>query len=1273
MKRIFLIFHIHFLFFMQIYAQNAQINLRIDWLPERKILYAFEQDEFFVDYPYFKNYELDVQAFLRFSHRIEKQKLGIRQNVDINSLIITDFKSKVLDYRNTSFFRPISKDSLLSDSVCFFWQDEQFIYFSLPPAYFEHGKFFGLTDIQLQVNYSAQQNFVKSYRKYAAQSVLSTGRWYKIKLAQSGVYALSYAQLQALGFSNPQNVRVFGSGGKQLSKRNDEAAIDDLPENKVLHYANRLYFFAQGIQNWEYNAQSGFFEHQNHEFSDYTYYFLSDINTGFDNLINTSNTNLIADIVVTDYQYFDAKESDLVNLVKSGRTWYGDAFDVVDNLSYSFSVSNLVSSKSLNITIKAAARSVYSSSLVAEYNNQNFSMNFFPITGSYEAAYAAESERNFSFSAAQTAEHEIKLRYNKQTPSAKAWLDFIRINAWRQLLFSGNTFQFRNAAVVSNGKVAEFRISATDNNFWVWNISQMNAPKAIDFEFAQNTASFKYDISQIEEFIVFNPEAALEPIINGENTGFIDNQNLHAIAAADMLIVAPEAFMDEAQKLADFHAATDNLVSIVVNLNQIYNEFSSGTPDVAAIRNFVRMVYQKSMNSAHPLRLLTLFGDGTYKNKEYIAANRNIIPTYQSINSIDPIASYVSDDFFGLLDENEYETVGNLDIGIGRIPVDNKIEAADYLNKILAYYSDAALGAWKNVITLLADDEDGNTYFFDAESYAQIIEQKAPYFQIDKIYLDAYEQQTTAAGDRYPDVVRALNERMQQGSLIINYIGHGNEYRLAHEKIIDIEQINSWTNFFTLPVFVTATCEFSRYDNSDITTAGEYVLLNKKGGAIALFSTTRLVFSGSNDELNTNFYQLAFELDTINNKQLYLGDIVKRAKNLTGTPANINKRNFSLLGDPAVRLLFPLQNARILKWQAADVVYDANEQAIVVADTVRALSALRVEGAILAENKQINEQFTGEIIPVVYDKPMMRKTRANDGGLPQTFYLQNNYIFKGNASVNGGRFVFDFIVPKDINPAYGNGKLNLYFFSADKQEGAGFFKSFIIGGIDTLARTDIKGPEIKLYLNDEKFVSGGMSNQNPIILALLSDSSGINTSGASIGHDIVAVIDDDAANSIVLNRFYESEKNNFRSGKIYYQLQDLSAGEHTLKLKAWDVYNNSTEKTINFVVASNEGLQIRHLFNYPNPFFSQTAFHFEHNLPNTLFIGQIQIFSITGILVKTIPFQLMSSGYLAGPLFWDGKDEYGNNIGRGTYFYRINLKTNEGKSATKMEKLVILN
>ncbi len=1258
---------------MQICAQNVQINLQIDWQPERKILYAFEQNEFFVAYPYFKNYEIDENAFLRYSHIIEKKKAGIPQNAGITSVIITDFSSKILNYSNLDFFKPISKSYLSADSACVFWQDEQYIYLSLPPGYFEQGNFYGLSDIRLAIYYTSHHLSQKTDRKFAAQSVLNTGRWYRIKLSQSGVYALSYDQLQALGFSNPQNVRVFGSGGKQLSKRNDVPAVDDLPENRVMHYANRLYFYAQGVQNWKFNTSSGFFEHQNHEFSDYTYYYLSDINTGFDNQIISYKTNLIPDMIVSDYQYYDVKESDLVNLVKSGRTWYGDAFDVVDNFSYTFSVPDIVGSKPVNLSLKAVARSVYSSSMVAEYNNQSFSMNFFPISGSYEAAYASESIRNFSFLAAQTAEHQIKLRYVRQTPSAKAWLDFIRINAWRQLLYSGNSFQFRNASVVAEGKVAEYRISAANNNFWIWNISQSYAPKAIAFEFTQNFASFKYDVSQLEEFIVFNPETALEPTINDESTGFIDNQNLHAISAVDMLIVAPDAFVDEAKELADFHADNDNLISIVVSLNQIYNEFSSGTPDVAAIRNFVRMVFEKSQNSAHHLRLLTLFGDGTYKNKEFIAARRNLIPTYQSVNSIDPIASYVSDDFFGLLDDNEYETIGNLDIGIGRIPVDNENEADDYLNKLKAYYAQEALGAWKNVISLLADDEDGNTYFFDAESYARIIEEKAPYFQIDKIYLDAFEQQTTAAGDRYPDVVRAINERMQQGSLIFNYIGHGNEYRLAHEKVIDIEQINSWSNLHALPVFVTATCEFSRYDNSDITSAGEYVLLNNKGGAIALFSTTRLVFSGSNDELNTNFYQLVFELDTQTNKQLYLGDMVKRAKNLTGTPANINKRNFSLLGDPAVRLLFPLQNARISKWQTTDILYDENQTVITAIDTVRALSALRIEGIVLAENQQINLQFSGEIIPVVYDKHILRKTRANDGGSPQSFYLQNNYIFKGNSTVSNGRFVFDFIVPKDINPVYGNGKLNLYFFDEEKNEGAGFFKSFVIGGIDTLSKIDVKGPEIKLYLNDEKFASGGMSNQNPIILAFLADSSGINTSGASIGHDIVAVIDDDAANSIVLNRFYESEKNNFRSGKIIYQLLDLSAGEHTLKLKAWDVYNNSTEKTISFVVASNEGLQIRHLFNYPNPFFSQTAFHFEHNLPNTLFSGQIQIFSISGILVKTIDFQLASAGYLAGPLFWDGKDEYGNKIGRGTYFYRINIKTNDGKSSTKMEKLVILN
>ncbi len=504
-------------------------------------------------------------------------------------------------------------------------------------------------------------------------------------------------------------------------------------------------------------------------------------------------------------------------------------------------------------------------------------------------------------------------------------------------------------------------------------------------------------------------------------------------------------------------------------------------------------------------------------------------------------------------------------------------------------------------------------------------------------------------------------------------MGHGNPYRLAHEKVIDIGTINSWTNYDALPVFMTATCEFSRYDQSDIVSAGEQVLLNPQGGAVAMFTTTRLVFSGSNDMLNTNFYKNVFLTDNLTGKQLYLGDIVRASKLVTGSPANINKRNFSLLGDPALRLLFPIKKIQITKINKTSVTYDAAENPIGETDTIKALQKVEIIGRVQKKDNSTDYSFNGFVIPRILDKKISRKTRANDGGTTMNFSVQNNAIFHGISEISNGLFKFSFIVPKDIGISYDFGKMSLYAQNNSEGEAACSFSHFIIGGIDTTAYGDINGPDINLYLNDEQFISGEMTNQDPILFAQLMDSSGINTSSGSIGHDITAIIDDNTTQTIRLNNFYEADLNQYTSGKIKFQLSDLKEGKHTLKIKAWDVYNNSSEKSVDFVVAKNSGLEIEHLYNYPNPFFSQTAFYFEHNVPFVEIQARIQIFTISGQLVKTIHREMNTTGFRSEAISWDGLDDFGQKIGRGTYFYRLSIKTSNGLSAEKIEKLLKLN
>ncbi|MGM0409084.1 MAG: type IX secretion system sortase PorU, partial [Bacteroidota bacterium] len=710
------------------------------------------------------------------------------------------------------------------------------------------------------------------------------------------------------------------------------------------------------------------------------------------------------------------------------------------------------------------------------------------------------------------------------------------------------------------------------------------------------------------------------------------------------------------------HTTQDGLSVVITTPEQVFNEFSSGTPDAAAIRNFVRMIYQRPSPS-DTLKYLLFIGDGSFDHKSITASNINFVMTYQSKNSLNPISSFVTDDFFGLLDATDYiesSNSGLVDIGIGRLPVISVEEAQHMVDKIYSYTDFNNKGDWINSLCFIGDDEDNNIHMRDADRLATYVDTVYPHFFLNKIYLDAFPQERSATSESYPEVNRIINEQVNNGILIFNYTGHGGENGLAHERILTIDNINSWKNKNKLSIFMTATCEFSRFDNHKYVSAGERVLLNPNGGGIALFSTTRLVYSSPNYILNKNFYRYVFEKNHKDNYYSF-GDIMRLAKNTSGTTNN--KRNFTLLGDPALKI--PLAHFNVV----TDSINhkDVNDYT----DTLKALSKVTVHGHISDPGKNVVTNYNGIVYPMVLDKKRTITTLANDGGTPMEFKSQNNILYKGKASVVNGQFQYTFVVPKDISYNFDKGKISYYSLSSNS-DAKGFFNNFIIGGTDNEAKADNNGPAIKLYMNDENFVSGGVTDENPVLYAILTDSSGINTVGSGIGHDITAVLDNNTSDIIVLNDYYEADIDDYQKGKIEYLFNKMEDGEHQLKLKVWDVYNNSSEEYLDFLVAESEELAIKNLLNYPNPFTERTAFYFDHNRPNESLEVMIQVFTVTGKLVKTIHSTINSNGFRSEPVYWNGLDDFGDPIGRGVYLYQVKIRTIDGETVTKIEKLVIL-
>jgi hypothetical protein len=1128
----------------------------------------------------------------------------------------------------------------------------------------------------LLIQYSLCAQTVKD--NYSSSSVLSSGQWFKIAVLKDGIYRIEYSKLKQIGLLNPSNPKIYANNFGQLSYYNDYPKPDDLNEvalfkeigiDGIFNEGDYLYFFGQGTGRWKYNNSTGEYDFKQHNYSDTAFYFLTSGSTEGKKVMYAEEITGSPNYYSSESDALFIHEVDNENLIKSGREWY-QTVSLTSGITVNPGFTNLLTTEKIRYTIRVLARApvntlfrFYEGTTIHQ-SIQVESVNMLNYTGTY-AQIADSSGSVFPLSSSPT--FAIKY-FNNGEASAKGWLDFVKLQGRKSNYFNGTATFFSDARSAGAGRITEFTINSPSGNPELWDITNPIYPKRILYSKTGNNITFKAATDTLKSYIIFVDAGTLSPFIK---TTPLPNQNLHSSEPADMIIVTHPLFRKYAEELADMHLAGSGLISQIVTPEEIYNEFSGGTADIAAIRNFVRMKYIKQSGTLHPLKYLLLFGDGSYENRTLPPKNPNFIPTYQSQISNVVVSSFTSDDFYGLLDDGEGEADGTEDIGIGRLPVTDTTEAGILVRKITRYLSPSNTGSWKNIICITADDEDGNAHMFDAEGLASLLKDSVPLFNIDKIYLDAFKQVTSANGQTYPDVVTAINNRINSGCLIFNYIGHGSENGLAHERVVKNEDINSWKNGAKLPLFITATCEFSRFDDIDLniitremvekTSSGEKVLLNENGGGIALMSTTRVVYSAPNYFLNKNIYDAAFDRDTSGNV-LRLGDIIRIAKNNSGTSPN--KRNFSLLGDPAIRLAFP--------WHGQVVTDSINHVSVTSnPDSLKALTQVTISGHIENNKGTTLNNFNGIVSPIVYDKASSIKTLANDGGQTMKFDLINNVIFSGKTTAVNGKFNFTFIVPRDIDYSYGNGKIS-YYANDNEQDMGGYFTDIIVGGFANSNVTDSVGPLIRLFMNDTLFRSGGLTDNNPRMLAIIEDKGGINTTGSGIGHDLVAYLDNDQNNSFVLNNYFENDFDNYMKGKITYDLSDLASGNHSLTLKAWDNFNNSSEQSILFVVETNGKFVLKNLFNYPNPVLDETKITAEHNRPDEQLVITISIFDMSGRIIKIIRTSEYSSGYQLLPVIWDGNSDGGKRVTRGIYPYKVSVRTESGETAVGSGRLIIL-
>jgi len=1118
----------------------------------------------------------------------------------------------------------------------------------------------------------------------AVNSVLASGKWYKIKVFQEGIFKLTYEDISGMGFSNPSQVGIFGNGGDMVPLLNATPRYDDLLEtplyiNKgtdgVFNQGDYILFYGKGPVSWSYNPASGLFEHRINLYSPATYYFVTAGMGEGPDIIDSPPVTGSPDIEVSDFSDHAFHELNRYNFLKSGRQWFGERIDYT-GYDTTFVFEGLTTASPVRAKLNVVSRSA--GTKIFTLKNENTTLGTISVGGvilsNTTGIYANQKSAVFTFSAGGD-QINLALTYNKSESTDEGFLDYMTMNVRRSIALTGNSLFFRDETTSGSDQIARYTVENCNLQTQVWDITDRYNIRRIPAQLNGTTLTFSDSTQVLKEYVALNTSADFpKPEIDASHNdiGPVVNQNLHATGPCQMIIVTHPRFMAAADSLAEFHRQKDQLSVFVASTEQIYNEFSSGAPDISAIRDLAKMIYYRSTSDQNRLRYLLLLGDGSYNNISPATGNSNFIPTYQSESSLNASTSYVSDDFFGYMDDGEggSENMENftLDLGVGRLPVKTTEEAISLYRKIKNYNTNTNKKDWRNNILFAGDDEDGNLHMIQANSLADWVEDNYPVFVIKKVFLDAYQQVSTSTGARYPDVNRILGENIKKGLLIYNYTGHGGEIGLAAEHILMREDLESLTNSGNLPLFVTATCEFSRFDdlteNEGIlienTSAGETSLLNPNGGSIALFSTTRIVYSDRNHYLNTKFYHVVFQRD-VNGNYYRLGDIIRMTKDSAGTDRN--KLNFILLGDPALTLAIP----------KLSVVTDSlnGKSVYELVDTLKAFSHIRMSGHIEDENHQMIPDYNGIVYPSVYDKSQIVTTLGNDGGETMQFNARENLIYKGKASIRNGWFSFDFMIPKDITYSFGTGKI-FYYAQDTVTDANGYFSDFIIGGTNIFAASDLDGPEISLYLNDEYFNNQGITNTNPVIYARISDESGINTVGNGIGHDITGVIDGNVADPVVLNEYFESDLDDYTSGNLDYPMSDLAEGWHSLKVKVWDVFNNSSEATIQFKVIPGDNIIMANVFNYPNPASDHTWFRFEHNMPGEELQVTISIYDMGGRNIAILEETITTSGFNSTPLEWNLRDSNGNMLKQGIYPYRIRIMNKNGLYTESYQKLVVI-
>ncbi|MCR4919007.1 MAG: type IX secretion system sortase PorU [Prevotella sp.] len=1090
------------------------------------------------------------------------------------------------------------------------------LYAQLCPITMRDGRWQKLVSFKLELHsqpaHSAARNATGPRRAqeqedmFASHSVLASGRWVKIEVSESGIHQLTQQLVQQAGFSDLSKVKIYGYGGALQPEKITAAYLrstDDLKQVEQCVTANgRHLFYANGPVSWSSNSVT---TRTRNPYSATGCYFLTD--SGDEQQLTVSEETFLSMYGVTTASYHSLHETENYSWFHGGRNLYDSQLLTADGTQY---------------TLQA-----------------NGDEGRITLVLSYDGYFEAQLMVNDSL-----------------VRSVKPASNYVN---------------------VATGKLTD-SYSVAASSSWVDNVRNLKAGNnVVTLKKTAGTANVRLDYVQLT---LRDPKAA--PDLNSATLPVprycygITNQDHHADPQADMVIIIPttQKLLAQAQRLKAWHEQHDSLRVNIVPADELYNEFSSGTPDANAYRRYLKMLYERAGSDSKQMpRYLLLMGDGAWDNRMLGSDWQSTSPDdfllcYESENSFSETKCYVSDDFFTMLDEGEganlvYTDKG--DVAVGRLPARTAEDAKVMVDKTLSYAANEYAGAWQNTICMMGDDGNENLHMTDADTVAIMIGREHPAMNIKKIYWDAFQRQTSAAGNTYPDVTRLIKKQMQEGALVMNYTGHGSANQISHEKALLIGDFAESTSL-RLPLWLTASCDVMPFDGQE-ETIGETAMLNKNGGAVAFFGTTRTVYSIYNRLMNKHFmhYVLANDAD---GKRISIGEAVRLAKcrlltkaadNDRETDFTENKLQYSLLGDPALVLAMPTKPLTI------DSI---NGHTTETATKLSAGSVVRIAGHI--DNQP---DFSGIVTLTMKDVEEVVSGRCNNGqetSDPFVFTDRTSTLYIGQDSVRKGRFNISFALPRDISYSPETGLITAYAVNNDHSvEVHGRSEAFTMDGTDTTDNTG-KGPTVYCYLNKPSFCNGDAVNTTPYFYAELTDEDGINASGSGIGHDLQLIIDGKMATSYSLNEYFQYDFGDYRSGHVGYSIPALADGQHHLLFRAWDVLNNPTTIELDFNVQAGLNPTGIDIVSTRNPASTSTTFLISHDRIGSELNLVIDVFDTSGR-------QLWQHAETCVPdnstysVSWNLSTSQGKRLPAGIYVYRVRLASGGSDYASKSRKLII--